>query len=820
MPYKQRNGFGRYWTAQTFGIQNMSHRIRHTICKDSMVDIDMKNAHPTLLSWYCHKHGIKCEALDKYIKSREPMLQDLVNCRHITRDEAKKFLLAIMNGKQINLQPGDPPWLISYYAGMRNIIRAVVQLNPELYELAKQSKYNHYNLEGSTINHLLCGLENKALMAAFDYLNGKGIEVAVLVFDGLMIYKNDVTDIAGILQGCSSSVNQVLEGSDIEFTVKEMDEGYDIPSTTRPTNQPVDINLLLQKGVYPYEYMDSFDRFQETELPPIGKFYSSLSDESITKKDYQHAQEVWKTFNCENLGDYHNLYLKTDVTLLADVFQTFRRTCMNAYKLDPLNYYTAPGLSWDALIKYTGIELELLTDYDQHLFIEKGMRGGISMASKRHAKANNPGVPRYDPSEEHNHIMYYDANNLYGRAMSQPLPYSGFKWVDKPPTEPGKGCILEVDLEYPAELHESHNDYPLAPERLKVKKEWLSGYQTNLLEDDNILNTEKLVPNLMDKTKYVLHYRNLQLYLSLGMKLKKIHRILEFNEAPWMEPYIRMNTEFRKKSKSAFEKDFYKLMNNSVFGKTMENLRKRVDIKVVRTCGNPKEKEQIRKIIAKPNYDRVVIFSEELLALHSHKTRLKLNKPVYGGMCVLDLSKHLMYDWYYNTLKRKYGSQCTLLYTDTDSLLVDLKNPDVYADMESMKTHYDFSDYPKDHQLFSEQNKKAIGKFKDECSGTPIAEYVGLRPKMYSILRADERLIKKAKGVKKYVVTKQISFEDYKDALFNQKTYSHEMNMLRSQKHQIYGLTINKTTLSPLDTKRWIAPDGITTYAFGYRQEQ
>ena len=281
--------------------------------------------------------------------------------------------------------------------------------------------------------------------------------------------------------------------------------------------------------------------------------------------------------------------------MLADVFQTFRRTCMNAYKLDSLHYYTAPGLSWDALLKYTGIELELLTDYDQHLFIEKGMRGGISMASERHAKANNSGVPGYDPSEEHNHIMYYDANNLYGWAMSQSLPYSGFKWVDKPPTEPGKVCIWEVDLEYPAELHELHNDYPLAPERLKVKKEWLSGYQTNLLEDDNILNTEKLVQNLMEKTKDVLHYRNFQLYLSLGMKLKKIHRILEFKEPPWMEPYIRMNTEFRKKSKSAFDKDLYKLMNNSVFGKTMENLRKRVDIKVVRTYGSPKKKNRSEK---------------------------------------------------------------------------------------------------------------------------------------------------------------------------------------------------------------------------------
>ena len=165
-----------------------------------------------------------------------------------------------------------------------------------------------------------------------------------------------------------------------------------------------------------------------------------------------------------------------------------------------------------------------------------------------------------------------------------------------------------MDLEYPAELHESHNEYPLAPERLKVKKEWLSGYQANLLEDDNILNTEKLVQNLMDKTKYVLHYRNLQLYLSLGMKLKKIYRILEFNETPWMEPYIRMNTEFRKKSNSAFQKDFYKLMNNSVFGQTMENLRKRVDIKVVRTCGNPKQKEQIRKTRHRKRYNPLALY--------------------------------------------------------------------------------------------------------------------------------------------------------------------------------------------------------------------
>ena len=304
-------------------------------------------------------------------------------------------------------------------------------------------------------------------------------------------------------------------------------------------------DIILRKGVYPYEYIDNLDRFNETQLPPIDKFYSKRSDEKIKDVDYEHAQKVWNEFNCKTIGDYHDLYLKTDVVLLADVFQTFRKTCMDSYKLDPLHYYTAPGLSWDALLKHTKIDLELLTDMDLHLFIEKGMRGGISMVSKRHAKANNPHTAGYNPEKENNYIMYYDANNLYGWAMSQPLPYSGFKWLSGKvgKREKGKGWIRKVDLEYPKRLHKLHNDYPLAPEKLSVKEEWLSSYQTELLENKSMLNCSKLVPNLMNKEKYVVHYRNLQLYMRQGMKLTKVHRILEFNEKPWMEPYIRLNTE-------------------------------------------------------------------------------------------------------------------------------------------------------------------------------------------------------------------------------------------------------------------------------------
>ena len=187
-----------------------------------------------------------------------------------------------------------------------------------------------------------------------------------------------------------------------------------------------------------------------------------------------------------------------------------------------------------------------------------------------------------------------------------------------------------------------------------------------------MLHCSKLVPNLMNKKKYVVHYRNLQLYLSLGMKVTKLHRVLEFNEKPWMEPYIRLNTDLRKQAKSAFENDFYKLMNNSVFGKTMENLRKRVDIKLVRTDGT--ENEKIRKIIAKPNFNRRIRFTDELSAIHVNETNLTLNKPIYVGFSVLDLSKRIMYDWYYNNLKKRYSENCTLLYTDTDSLLVDRRH--------------------------------------------------------------------------------------------------------------------------------------------------
>ena len=371
-----------------------------------------------------------------------------------------------------------------------------------------------------------------------------------------------------------------------------------------------------------------------------------------------------------------------------------------------------------------------------------------------------------------------------------------------------------MDLEYPQELHDEHNAYPLAPERMVVQKAWMSEYQHGLLGAGVApAEVEKLVPNLRDKNHYVLHYRNLQLYLSLGMKLKKVHRALRFEQSPWMEPYIRMNTELRKQATSVFEKDLYKLMNNSVFGKIMENLRRRVNVKLVRSH----EEDKLRRLIASPAFARANIFGDDLAAIQVHKSRLVLNRPVYVGMSILDLSKTLMYDFYYNQMKTPYGERCQVLYTDTYSLLLEIESEDIYGDMAMRAELYDTSDYPREHPLHSTANKKVLGKMKDECAGRPIDEYVGLRPKMYSLLEANGDNIKKAKGVKRYVVEKHIRHKQYRKALIAKKTYRHGMDVLRSERHQIYGQHLNTVSLSPFDSKRWIAENGVDTLTYGHR---
>ncbi|MEW8545032.1 MAG: hypothetical protein AB2693_16025, partial [Candidatus Thiodiazotropha sp.] len=386
------------------------------------------------------------------------------------------------------------------------------------------------------------------------------------------------------------------------------------------------------------------------------------------------------------------------------------------------------------------------------------------------------------------------------------------------PKDGDTGYILEVALAYPKNLHDSHNDYPLAPEQKQVKDDQLSPYAANLWEklhgktDSEPLpsraKVEKLMTTLEDKEKYVVHYRNLQLYLQLGLEIKDIHRILEFRQDAWMKPYIDFNTEMRKKATSTFQKNFYKLMNVSVFGKTMENVRKHKNIELVHT------RKRLTKLTAKPTYKNCKIFNEDLVAVELGRAKVKLYKPSYSGMCILDLSKLAMYDFYYNYLKKKYGDKLLLQMTDTDSFLFYCETENVYDDMKQNEDLFDLSDYPKDHPLYSDKNKKALGKLKDETASIPISEFVGLRSKMYSFV-CDEKESKRLKGISKVTVKKDLRFDDYKTTLFQETQQQCHMSLIRSHCHQIFCENISKTGLSAFDDKRYLV-NPVQSYAYGH----
>lgn len=379
------------------------------------------------------------------------------------------------------------------------------------------------------------------------------------------------------------------------------------------------LKLLERKGIFCYDYIDSLEKLDEKSLPTKDKFYSKLTESAVSDEDYEFAIKVWNQFEVKSLGGYSDLYMKTDILLLTDVFENFREICYENYELDPLHYYTAPGLSFDAMLKHTKVNIELLTDVDMLLFIERGVRGGISQCSKRYSKANNKYMNEFDPNNETKFIVYLDANNLYGYSMMQTLPLNGFSWCDENFTtdeilqisdDSPIGYIFEVDLEYPEHLHDSHKDYPFCAENCNVP---------------NTKSEKKLLLTLFDKKNYVIHYKMLKCALQQGLLLKKIHRTLMFNQSKWLQPYIELNTNLRTRAVNEFEENFYKLLSNAVYGKALENVLKRSDIQL-KTDWNGRY--GVRKLVAKPNFKKFTLFDEDLVAIHMNRTNIVMDKPI------------------------------------------------------------------------------------------------------------------------------------------------------------------------------------------------
>ena len=575
-------------------------------------------------------------------------------------------------------------------------------------------------------------------------------------------------------------------------------------------------NLISQKGVYPYEYIDSIERLHETRLPDKDKFNSTLTNSKISVENYERAKEVWNVFNCKTLLDYHNLYLKADVLLLADAFENLRKVMLDNHKIDPCYSYSAPGLTWQAGLKYTGIKLELLTDNEMFQMIESGIRGGFSgVLGKRYVKANNKYLEDYDKNKPNTYLMYLDCNNLYGVAMSQKLPTRDFKWeTDKDYYKripQGRGCIVECDLQYMERTKTLTWKFPLAPEGKIIEEDQLSDIQRYYLEVEKrkLGKTKKLILDLHDKKKYVVHHSILKYYEKLGLKVTKVHRTISFEEDDWLKKYISFNTNQRSLAKTVFEKDFWKLLNNAFFGKTMENVRNRIELKLVR------DQIEAKKLFSKTTFSDYIDYVN-FYGILMKKKSVKLDKPIYLGLSILDSSKLAMYKFYYEYINKVWSKNQIIGY-DTDSFFLEIQTEDVYDDIKNkLMDEMDTSDYPKEHKLYDEKNKKVVGKFKDELNGSIMSEIAFVKSKLYAykknIYSGDIKEEKKLKGISKHII-KDMIFEEFKNIILIDKPepIKKVVYTLNSENHKMYMNKQNKIALSAFDDKRYILDDGITT---------
>lgn len=590
-----------------------------------------------------------------------------------------------------------------------------------------------------------------------------------------------------------------------------------------PTTAPN--SLITAKGIFPYSYFTSLEKMTEPCLPPRESFFNDLTREECTSEDYNRAQEAWREFKCRTFGDYMLTYLKRDVHQLADVFEAFRNLSIREDGLDPAYFVSAPGMCWQSAFKMTEARVELLKDVDKYTFIEEGIRGGMTFVNKHYVQTETSAE-----ADERIELLYIDANNLYGNALSQPLPSHDFKWlsqddiarlnIEEEDLTASLGYILEVDLTYPPEIQDISQDLPFAPEKEAPSKTWLTPFMEeqwkNITEnrtasaegksERKYCGNKKLLLTHNNKRKYVCHGRLLQFYLQQGMEITKIHRVLQFRQEAYFKKYIDYNSRRRQQATNNFEKDYYKLKNNSLFGKTLENPRKRMNFRLVNDENN------LVDLASRAEFLSNIIFNDDLFGVHLCKKEAKMEKPIYIGMSVLELSKLVMYKFRYDKMtqySQEFRGDMEVIAGDTDSFFIKVTDIDVENVLLPKMLEdgiLDSSNFPHDHPCYSEKYKARLGCFKDECAGRKQQEWIFLRPKAYSLKSADGREYKRAKGVQRCVVNLNITHSSYQRAFLEQEELYSEQTRIASHHHHMYTYNFCKKSLSFFEDKRaWVS---------------
>ena len=571
-------------------------------------------------------------------------------------------------------------------------------------------------------------------------------------------------------------------------------------------------------GVFPYDYATSLDRLRNCQTYPTkDTFFNKLSNKVISDEDYQHGQKVFEEFQCKNMLEYLNLYMKLDTYLLADIFLTFRSVMMRQFELDPAHFISLPSYSYFCMLKYTKADIEAVGDIETFNFLASNIRGGFSFISQR--LAENIETPGMLSSK----LLYVDANNLYGLSQSKRLPTKDFKFLDKDQInqrfwkmlksydlesddDECSGFIAEVDLEYPSELHKDHRSFPLAPEKRVIEESDLSSYQNSCHRElgTKHLKTEKLIGSFRKKIKYVAHAATLKLYTELGLKITHVHRVLTFTETKFLKPYIDFCTSKRKKALNDFEKNLYKLMCNAVFGKFIENVSRYIDMKVA------KNEAEFLKMSSDPRFDGFMIVSDDITLVFFKRVSIKVKQAYAVGFSILEFAKEFMYRSYYQKIKPILGDLTKVLMSDTDSLFIATNNPTPLDDLCEL---LDTSNFPSSHYLFSTERKSELGYFKSETSTDKIFKFIGLRAKCYSFSTEKSEEMK-CKGLAKSY-RKNLGIQIFEKCINEITAVRRTQRILSSSAHKIQVIKQNKLVFSSCDDKFFLLPCGIHGIPYG-----
>ena len=563
------------------------------------------------------------------------------------------------------------------------------------------------------------------------------------------------------------------------------------------TGFPDKWKCLTRKLAYPYEYFNSIDDYQN----PVNNlekkdFFSKLKNKCPDDEEIEKTKEIIKIFDIKNGEELTEIYLKSDVLLLACVFEKFIKVSVNEFKINPLYCVSLPGYTWLCGLKYTGINLQTLQDKDMILLLENNIRGGISSVMG----------DRYIKSDDNKKILYVDANNLYGYSMSEPLPYDEIKFditvklddILCTPDDSDIGYFVELDLIYPDNIKGKTKYLPFAPVNKKINPDNYNDYMKEI-KPDTYIQTSKLICDWSDKKNYLVHYRVLKFYVRHGMIVDKVHEIISFKQSRWLERYINFNTQKRNQAVNDFEKDFYKLLNNAFYGKTMENVRNRLKIKFIKKD----DYSEIIKQQSKLTFNGIHKSYDNCDSYTHKQNEVLMDKPIYLGFTVLELSKLHMYETYYDKLQPYFGIEnIELHYMDCDSFVLSIETQNIINNLRNLEDLFDFSNLNKNHELFSNKNKKVVVKFKIETpENICIDEFVTLRSKCYAYKCGDD-CKNILKGISKSY-SRNIKFDEYYNCLFGRE-YLQECDnyILRSINHEMILQEVKKSTLSIFDDKR------------------